>query len=130
MVTDPIADMITRLKNASETKKSSVSIPYSSLKENIAHILQKGGFVSSVEAKGKKIQKTIEIGLIYIMNEPRIHGADRVSKPSRRIYQKAKDIKSYKSGYGSYILSTPKGVLSDGEARKLKVGGEVLFRIW
>lgn len=90
----------------------------------------KGGYVSAVEVKGKKVAKTIDISLVYLGDEPRVHGADRISKPSRRIYQKAKDIRPYKGGFGSYILSTPKGVLSDVDAKKLKVGGEVLFRIW
>lgn len=130
MVTDPIADLIVRLQNASERRLATVSLPYSQLKENIAHVLMKGGYVSAVEVKGKKVAKTIDISLVYLGDEPRVHGADRISKPSRRIYQKAKDIRPYKGGFGSYILSTPKGVLSDVDAKKLKVGGEVLFRIW
>lgn len=130
MVTDPIADLIVRIQNASARRSATVTVPYSQLKENIAHVLMKGGYVSAVEVKGKKIAKTIDIGLIYLGDEPRVHGADRISKSSRRIYQKAKDIRPYKGGYGSYILSTPKGVLSDVDAKKLKVGGEVLFRIW
>jgi len=130
MVSDPISDFIVRINNASMTRKTSVSIPYSALKESIAHVLLKGGYVSSVEVKGKKIVKTLEIGLVYLGDEPRVHGVDRISKSSRRIYRKAKDIRPFRSGYGNFILSTPKGVLSDVDAKKLKVGGELLFKIW
>lgn len=130
MVSDPISDLIVRINNASMTRKTSVSVPYSVLKESIAHILLKGGYISSVEVKGKKVVKTLEIGLVYLGDEPRVHGVQRISKSSRRIYQKAKDIRPFRAGYGNYILSTPKGVLSDVEAKKLKVGGEVLFKIW
>ena len=130
MVTDPIADFIVRIKNAGDACKEVISVPYSALKENIAHALLKGGYVTSVETKGKKIDKTLEIGLTYMGNEPRVHGIDRISKPSRRVYRKSKDIRMFKSGFGNFILSTPQGVLLDMDARKAKVGGEVLFRIW
>jgi small subunit ribosomal protein S8 len=130
MVTDPIADFIVRIKNASDAGKETVSIPYSALKENIAHTLVKGGYITSIESKGKKIDKTLEIVLAYIGNQPRVNGIDRISKPSRRIYQKSKDIRMFKSGFGNFILSTPQGVLLDVDAKKAKVGGEVLFKIW
>jgi small subunit ribosomal protein S8 len=105
-------------------------VPYSALKENIAHTLVKGGYIISTESKGKKIDKIIEITLNYAGNEPRVHGVDRISKPSRRIYQRSKDIRMFKSGYGNFILSTPQGILLDIDAKKAKVGGEVLFKIW
>jgi small subunit ribosomal protein S8 len=140
MVTDPIADFITRINNASAAKKASVSMPYSTLKESIAHVLNKAGYVKTVESKGKKIVKTLEVELAYIpapassganvVGEPVVHGVDRVSKPSRRIYQKAKDIRPFKNGFGNVVLSTPKGIMLDVDARKQKVGGEVLFKIW
>lgn len=130
MVTDPIADFIVRIKNAGDAGKASISVPYSSLKENIAHALMKGGYISAIEIKGKKIDKTLEIVISYIGNEPRVKGFDRVSKPSRRIYQKAKDIRVWKSGFGNFVLSTPQGVFLDMDAKKSKVGGEVLFKIW
>ena len=130
MVTDPIADFIIRIKNASDARKASVSMPYSALKENIAHALLKGGYVTSVENKGKKIEKTLEINISYIGSDPKVHGVDRISKPSRRIYQKSKDIRMFKSGFGNVVLSTPKGILLDMDAKKAKVGGEVLFKIW
>ena len=130
MVTDPIANFITTLRNASDARKASISVPYSALKENIAHALMKAGYVSSVEKKGKKVIKTLEVGLVYIGAEPRVHGVDRISKPSRRIYQKSNDIRMFKSGFGNTVFSTPKGVLIDIDAKKNKVGGEVLFKIW
>lgn len=130
MVTDPISDLIIRIKNANDAGKISVSMPYSSLKESIAHVLMKGGYISSVESKGKKIRKTLEINLVYVGNQPRVQGIDRISKPSRRIYRKSKDIRMFKSGFGNTILSTPQGVLLDMDAKKSKVGGEVLFKIW
>ncbi len=130
MVTDPIADLIIRIKNASDAGKASVTVPYSALKENIAHTLVKGGYIASVEVKGKKIDKTLEIVLAYIGSEPRVHGIDRISKPSRRLYQKSKDIRMFKSGFGNIVFSTPQGILLDADAKKLKVGGEILFKIW
>jgi small subunit ribosomal protein S8 len=118
------------LKNASEARKTTITVPYSALKESIAHVLMKAGYVSNIEKKGKKAIKTLEVGLTYIGSEPRVHGVDRISKPSRRIYQKAKDIRMFKSGFGNTVFSTPKGVLLDVDAKKHKVGGEVLFKIW
>ncbi len=130
MVTDPIADLIIRIKNASDAGKASITVPYSTLKENISHALLKGGYITSVEVKGKKIDKTLEINLAYIGGEPRVHGIDRISKPSRRLYQKSKDIRMFKSGFGNIVFSTPQGILLDADAKKLKVGGEILFKIW
>jgi small subunit ribosomal protein S8 len=130
MVTDPISDFITRIKNASDAGKNAVSIPYSTMKENIAHALLKGGYISSVDTKGKQVEKTLEIGLVYMGREPRIHGVDRISKSSRRIYQKSSDIRMFKSGFGNVVFSTPMGILLDVDAKKSKVGGEVLFKIW
>lgn len=130
MVIDPIADFIVRIKNAGDANKASVSIPYSALKENIAHTLLKGGYITSVDVQGKKIAKTLEIGIAYVDSMPRVHGIDRISKPSRRIYQKSKDIRMFKSGFGNTVLSTPQGILLDVDAKKAKVGGEILFKIW
>ena len=132
MVTDPIADFITRVKNASDANKAVVCMPHSLLKESIAHVLAK--------SKGKKSEKTLEVTLSYIAapasqganvaGEPVVHGVQRVSKSSRRIYQKAKDIRPFRNGFGNVVLSTPKGIMLDVDARKQKVGGEVLFKVW
>jgi small subunit ribosomal protein S8 len=131
MVTDLISDLIIRLKNASDAKKPVVEMPYSKFAENVAHALKKAGYVESVDTTGKLFNRSLQIGLLYFDGiGARIHGVDRISKPSRRVYQKSQDIRTYRSGFGHTFLSTPKGVLADEEARKLKVGGEVLFKIW
>ncbi len=130
-MTDPIADMIIRIKNGGESHKDIVSIPYSNLKFEICNTLLKHGIIASVAKKGKKVTKSIEVGLIYEDGDlPRIQGVKRVSKPSKRVYRKASEIKPVKSGYGNLILSTPQGLMTDVEARKAKVGGEALFQIW
>jgi small subunit ribosomal protein S8 len=130
MVTDPIADMIIQLKNASSVKRSSVSLPYSKEKQAIAEILEREGYLKAVTKKGKKIKKMIEVELIYPEGRPKIRGVKRVSKPSRRVYISYKAARPVKSGYGLAIITTPKGILTDSEARKEKVGGELLFNIW
>ena len=129
-MTDPIADMIVRFTNAGKVRKDSVSVPFSKLKSEICSTLEKEGYVKSVARKGKTIGQSLEVGLLYVDGQPRITGVRRVSKPSRRIYRKANEIRPVKNGYGMAILSTPKGILSGSSARKEKVGGEVLFEIW
>ncbi len=129
-MTDPIADMIVRIKNASDSRKESVSIPYSQLKFEIATALAKEGYVKSVSKKGKVVGKTLEIELLYSGDTPRVQGVRRISKPSRRLYQKAKEMRPVKNGFGSNMISTPKGILSGKSARKEHLGGEVLFEIW
>lgn len=130
MVTDPISDLIVRLKNSSDAGKPTVEVLYSKFAENVIHALKKAGYVSSVEKKGNPFARNLVVGLVYFDNSPRIHGVERISKPSRRIYQKSTDIRMYRSGFGNTFLSTPKGIMIDVEAKKLKVGGEVLFKIW
>ena len=128
MVTDPIANLIIRIKNASDAKKALVCVPQSKLVENVAHALKKTGYLSSVQ-KNKDTHE-LELGIVYFNGSPRINGVERISKTSRRIYQKAHDIRVFRSGFGNIFLSTPKGILVDMDAKKLKVGGEVLFKIW
>ena len=131
MVTDPVSDLIIRLQNASNANKPTVAITYSRFADAIAHALKKAGYVESVEKKGKPFSRELILNLVYFdTTGPRIHGVERVSKPSRSIYQKSTDIRMYRSGFGNTFLSTPKGVLVDQDAKKLKVGGEVLFKIW
>ncbi len=131
MITDPISDLIIRLKNGSDANKPSVEIVYSKFAESVAHALKKAGYVSSIEKKNTgTIGANLLLGLVYINGTPRIHGAQRISLPSRRMYQKSSDIRMYRSGFGNTFLSTPKGVLVDTDAKKNKVGGEVLFKIW
>lgn len=129
-MTDPIADMIIRLKNAGASRKDSVSFPYSKLKESICEVLNREGFIGSFEKKGKTVAKSIEVELLYPNDNPKIEGVRRVSKPSRRFYVGAKEIRRVKNGFGMLILSTPLGIKTGEEARKEQVGGESLFEIW
>lgn len=127
---DTIADMIVRMKNAGDSKKESVVFPYSALKLSILDVIFKEGYIASFGKKGKKIAKFIEVVLSYEDGESKIHGVERVSKSSKRVYTKSKDVKKVKSGMGSLILSTPKGIMTDKQAKEAKVGGEALFKIW
>lgn len=130
MVTDPIADMLAQIRNAGGARKESLVLPYSRLRFAVASVLLKNGYVKSVSKKGKKVVKSIEIGLLYHGDKPHVNGIERVSKTSCRVYLGAKDIKPVRHGYGLVILSTPKGLLTGAEAKKEKLGGEVLFKIW
>jgi len=131
MVSDTIGDFIIRLKNAGAVKKASVSVPFSSLKLAVAEKLRDAGFVTSIDKKGKKVRKTLDVVLKYD-NEGLhvIHGVKRISKPGRRMYQSVHEIMPVRYGHGALILSTPKGILTGKEARKENVGGEALFEIW
>lgn len=131
MITDPIGDFITRLKNASMVRKSSVSIPFSSMKYAIALTLQKSGYVGEVAEAGEGVRKTITITLLYGEGgTPKIREVKRISKPGRRMYLPVSHIHPVKYGKGLLVLTTPKGILTDAEARKNRVGGETLFSIW
>ena len=128
MVTDPISDLIIRLKNAGRVRKESVLIPYSKLKEAIANVLVTEGYVKS--ASKKKTSPFLEIVLNYHNGESKIKEVERISKTSRRVYKGFEDIHPMKGGFGKTIFSTPKGILTDRQAIQQKVGGEVLFKIW
>ena len=133
-MTDPITDIINRIRNAQAVFCPTVDIPFSNLKYEIAKIFEKQRFIEKVEKKGKKIKKVIEITLKYerVVGgwRPKICGLKRVSKPGQRIYLPAKKIKLVHGGYGMAIISTPKGLMTDKEARKQKLGGEVICEIW
>ena len=131
MVTDPIADFIIRLKNAGAVKKTSVSVPFSMLKMAVAEKLKDAGYVKAVEKKGKKVRKTLDVVLEYSeAGSHKIVGVKRISKPGRRVYKSVREIRPVRYGHGALILSTPKGIMTDTEARQEKVGGEALFEIW
>ena len=127
---DPIADMLIRIKNGGIAGKDIVEMPFSNLKEAIAKVLFAEGYISSYAKKGKKVQKTLEVGIVYEGKQPRIADVARMSKPSRRFYLSVDEIKPVKNGFGLMVMSTPKGVMSGNEARKSQVGGEALFKIW
>ncbi|MEK7148401.1 MAG: 30S ribosomal protein S8 [Patescibacteria group bacterium] len=127
---DPIADMLIRIKNGGTAGKDIAEMPFSQLKENIAKVLFAQGYIASYAKKGKKVGKTLEIGIAYEGKSPRVSEILRMSKPSRRFYLKADEIKQIRNGYGLVIISTPKGIMTGDEARKGRVGGEALFKIW
>jgi small subunit ribosomal protein S8 len=128
---DPISNLIIQLKNGSAVKKDVAVVSLSNFVADVAEALARKGYVKPGVKKGKKIQKLLEIGLIYNPDgSPRITDVARVSKPSKRIYKGYAEIFGIKQGHGSTFYSTSKGILSDDEARKEKVGGEVLFNIW
>ncbi len=127
---DTIGDFIIRLKNAGAVGHENVSLPHSKLKEAVARKLEAAGYLSGVEVKGKDAKKTLEVSLKYEAGRHAISDVRRVSKPGRRLYAKVEEIYPVKFGKGHLILSTPKGILTDKEARAEKVGGEQLFKIW
>jgi len=134
VITDPIADMLMRIRNAGSAGKPLVYVPYSDLKLRIAHVLLKEGYIASIARKtlkGKTTERMIEIGVLYdAPRVPRLRGAKRVSRPSRRLYAGAKDIHPVHQGHGIMLLSTPKGILTGDAARKEHVGGEIICTIW
>lgn len=127
---DPIADMLIAIKNAGNAGKATAIVPFSSIKEAIASVLFQSGYIASYAKKGKKVQKTLELGVAFDGKKARVLDVRRMSKPSRRMYMKAAEIKPIRNGYGLLVLSTPKGIMTGDEARKAQVGGEVLFKIW
>jgi small subunit ribosomal protein S8 len=129
-MTDPISSMLNMLKNAGNANKPSIVVPFSKLKYAIAECLKSHDYVESVSKKTKKGLPYLEVGVRYTEKGPRITEVKRISKPSRRMYVGVKDIKSVKNGIGMTVLSTPKGILSNKDARRELVGGEALFSIW
>ncbi len=129
---DPIADFLIRIKNAGMANKPFVLVPFSKMKLAVAEMLKNKGFLGEVSTKGKSpATKQLQVGIVYMEDgKPRINDAKRISKPSRRLYEKAKNIKGYRMGVGMTVLSTPKGIMADIDARKANLGGELLFTIW
>ncbi len=130
-MTDPIADMLTRIRNAYAVLKDSVDIPLSNEKKEIAGAMRREGFIEDFEIIPNPPQGTIRLFFKYGPDgEKVISRIERVSKPGRRIYSSVSDMRPVKNGMGIFIISTNKGIMSDREARSAKVGGEVLCRIW
>ena len=130
-MTDPIADMLTRVRNANSAHHDVVSMPYSKLKKNIAEILQAEGYIASWRVEEARVGSTLTIDLKYGPNRERsIAGIKRVSKPGLRVYAKSTEIPHVLGGLGVAILSTSSGLLTDREATKKGVGGEVLAFVW
>lgn len=130
MVTDHVANFVVALKNASAAGKATVVAPHTKMVEAVAAVLAKEGFVKGYEVKGKAPKLRLEVTLAYGEEGPAIRDAARVSKFSRRVYAAAKEVRPFKQGYGLRVLTTPKGVMSDAEARRARVGGEVLCQVW
>jgi small subunit ribosomal protein S8 len=131
MMTDPIADMLTRLRNANAIRRKSVDMPASKLKVAVAEALVQEGFVKSYTVEPGEPRSTLRLELKYGPEGERvIRGIERVSKPGRRVYKGASDLPRVVRGQGIYVLSTPRGVVSDRAARKERIGGEVLCRIY
>jgi len=129
--TDPIADMLTRIRNANAVRAPFVEIPHSAMKATIARILKREGFVNDYTAEGRGAQKLLRIFLKYgDNNEPVIRSLARVSRPGLRRYISAREIKPVKNGIGLALISTSQGILTDNEVRQKKVGGEWLCTVW
>ena len=130
-MTDPVADFLTRLRNANTAHHDSMSVPYSKLKASIAEILKSEGYIASFKVEDAKVGKTMSIDLKYGPNrESSIAGIKRVSKPGLRVYAKSTELPKVLGGLGIAILSTSSGLLTDRQASKKGVGGEVLAYIW
>ena len=127
---DPVADMLTKIRNAQIVLHPMVSASYSDLKYEVVKILEKYGFIERVEKKGRKVKKTIDIYLKYQDKAPAISGLKKISKPGQRIYSGFQTMSRVKKNSGILVVSTPKGLMSDVEARKQKIGGEIICEIW
>jgi len=126
MMTDPIADMLTRIRNAHMALHKEVSVPRSKIKESIANILMDEGYVENVSVE----DRDIKIGLKYVGGKSVISGLKRISKPGRRIYVNAAGVPNVQNGLGICIVSTSKGVISGGNAKEQHIGGELICEIW
>ena len=131
MMTDTVADMLTRIRNANAIGRADVSMPASRLRVAIAEVLKEEGFVRSYQVEESKPASTLTLELKYgIDGEKVIRGIERVSRPGCRVYRGVGDLKPVLRGQGIHVISTPKGVLSDRKARDLRVGGEVLAKVF
>lgn len=130
-MSDPIADMLTRIRNANQNRAKVVSMPSSKMKETIAAILKEEGYITNFTIEKNDVQNILTLTLKYGQNKERvITGLKRISKPGLRVYASKEDIPSVLNGLGIAIISTPKGVMTDKLARKNNVGGEVIAYIW
>jgi small subunit ribosomal protein S8 len=130
-MTDPLGDMLTRIRNGQRARKNQIVSPASKLRNNVLDVLKREGYIRDFSQRESRPGiSEIEIQLKYHDGEPVIHEISRVSKPGRRIYSKIKDLQRVYNGLGIAILSTPRGVLSDNEARDQNVGGEILCQVF
>ena len=131
MVTDPIGDLLVRLKNGAQRRFETVTVPTSKLKRAILEILKREGYVEAIEDSTEDGHPVLHVRLRYLgEGQPMITGLERVSKPGRRVYVGSQDIRKVRNGIGVSILSTSKGIMTDQESRKSHLGGEVLCSVW
>ena len=130
-MTDPIADMLTRIRNAIRVNKKTVEVPYSNLKFQLAQIMQAEGYIEGVQQPADQIKKYFTVELKYINDQkPVITNLKRVSRPGLRVYRGYREVPRILDNIGISVLSTPLGLMTDREARKKKVGGEIICKIW
>ena len=129
-MTDPIADMLTRIRNAQLAQKTSVAMPSSKLKVAIAGVLKDEGYIDDFAVRETEGKSLLNIGLKYYAGRPVIERIERISRPGRRVYKGSSDLRRVMNGLGIAIVSTPKGVMSGQEARRNEVGGEVICYVW
>jgi small subunit ribosomal protein S8 len=129
-MTDPIADFLTRIRNAASARHKVVDIPASKLKANLAEIMKDQGFITDYESVEEGPQGAIRIKLRYVNGQPTIYGMQRISRPGLRRYAGAGELPRVKNGLGIAVISTSQGLMTDKEARRRKIGGEVLCYIW
>jgi small subunit ribosomal protein S8 len=130
VLTDPIADMLTRIRNANQMRNKEVEVPASKMKVEIARILKEEGFIEDYKVEAKDVQDVIMLNLKYNNKERVITGLKRISKPGLRVYAKTDEVPRVLNGLGIAILSTSKGVVTDKQARAEHLGGEVLAYVW
>ncbi len=130
-LSDPLGDLLTRIRNAQSGRRSQVVVTYSKLHENVLDVLKREGYIRAWSTEDVRTGiKSIRVELKYSEGEPAIREINRVSKPGRRVYSRIRDLPKVYAGLGVSILSTPRGVMSDAEARAANVGGEVLCRVF
>ena len=130
MMTDPIADMLTRIRNGNSAKHKSVEIPASNMKKDLAQILLDEGYIKGYNVTEDDKQGVMTVDLKYVQEQRVISGIKRISKPGRRVYVKANEVPKVLNGLGVAIISTSKGIMTDKTARKESVGGEVICYVW
>ncbi|MCF7926395.1 MAG: 30S ribosomal protein S8 [Candidatus Izimaplasma sp.] len=130
VMTDPIADMLSRIENACRMSKKTVDVPKSNIKRDIVEVLKKEGYIKGFKEIDKDVQGLIRIELKYVNENRAIKGLKRISKPGLRVYAKTNEIPKVLNGLGIAVVSTSNGVLTDREARKQRVGGEILAYVW
>ncbi len=130
VMTDPIADMLTRIRNANQMKKQTVDMPVSKLKQQVLELLREEGYIANVSLVKSKPVNLLRVTLKYMQNERVVKGLKRISKPGLRVYAKHGDMPKVLNGLGIAIVSTSRGIMTDRECRKQEIGGEILAYVW